>query len=60
VGRISFQKRQEEMERQEKMKVEKGAQRKIEKSGQPVSPSEAAPEAVKLADAPIPNSERMS
>jgi hypothetical protein len=44
MGRISFQKRQKEMKRQEKrqMKAEKRAQRKLEKSSPAVSQSEVA------------------
>jgi hypothetical protein len=62
MGRISFQKRQKEMKRQEKrqMKAEKRAQRKLEKSSQAVSPSETTPEIVELADEPAVNSDRMS
>ena len=39
MGRISFQKRQKEMKRQEKqqMKAEKRAQRKLAKNGEPGS-----------------------
>lgn len=61
MGRISFQKRQKEMKRQEKrqMKAEKRAQRKLEKSGQ-ASPSETAPEIVELADEPTLDSDRIS
>jgi hypothetical protein len=62
MGRISFQKRQKEMKRQEKrqMKAEKRAQRKLEKSGQAVSPSETTPEIVELTDQPGLNSHRIS
>jgi hypothetical protein len=59
MGRISFQKRQEEMKRQEKrqMKAEKRAQRKLEKGGQAVSPSETTREIVELVNEPAPNSD---
>jgi hypothetical protein len=62
MGRISFQKRQKEMKRQEKrqMKAEKRAQRKLEKSGQSVSPSETTPEIVGLADEPTLDPDRIS
>ena len=62
MGRISFQKRQKEMKRQEKrqMKAEKRAQRKLEKGGQAVSPSEPTPEIVELADEPALNTGRIS
>lgn len=62
MGRISFQKRQKEMKRQEKMqmKAEKRAQRKLEKSIQAVSTSETTPEIVKVADEPALNSDRIS
>jgi hypothetical protein len=63
MGRISFQKRQKEMKRQEKrqMKAEKRAQRKLEKSGQTFSPSETtSTEIVERADEPVLNSDRIS
>ena len=54
MGRISFQKRQKEMKRQEKrqMKAEKRAQRKLEKNSEAISPSETAPGILKSVDEP--------
>ena len=63
MGRISFQKRQKEMKRQEKRqrKAEKRAQRKLEKSGQAVSPSETTPaDVVEPADESSLSSDRIS
>jgi hypothetical protein len=62
MGRISFQKRQKEMKRQEKsrMKAEKRAQRKLEKSAQAVSPSETTREVIELVDEPALNPDRIS
>ena len=62
MGRISFQKRQKEMKRQEKrqMKAEKRAQRKLDKSGQVGSASETTSEVVELADESALNPVRIS
>jgi hypothetical protein len=63
MARISFQKRQKEMKRQEKrqMKAEKRAQRKLEKNGQVVSPSEPTQEVeLELANEPALNSDPIS
>lgn len=62
MGRITFQKRQKEMKRQEKrqLKAQKRAQRKLEKSDQAVSPSGPAPEVAEAAVEPALNSERIS
>ena len=48
MGRISFQKRQKEMKRQEKrqMKAEKRAQRKLAKNGEGVAEPETALETI--------------
>ena len=62
MARISFQKRQKEMKRQEKrqMKAEKRAQRKLEKNGQVVSPSDPTQETIELANEPALDSEPIS
>ena len=54
MGRISFQKRQKEMKRQEKrqMKAEKRAQRKLEKDSQAAPPSE-------VVEIPAPDPDRI-
>ena len=61
MGRISFQKRQKEMKRQEKrqMKAEKRAQRKLEKNSEAVSPSETTPEILESVDDQPLNPERI-
>jgi len=62
MGRISFQKRQKEMKRQEKrqMKAEKRAQRKLERNSQAVSSNEPTQEIDELTNEPVLNSDQSS
>lgn len=56
MGRISFQKRQKEMKRQEKrqMKAEKRAQRKLAKNGEGVAEPELTAETLETNDSTEP------
>jgi len=62
MGRISFQKRQKEMKRQEKrqMKAEKRAQRKLAKNGEGVAEPEAVSETNESNELPVSTTEPMA